>query len=198
MEPLNEKIIKQHLINLKSCTIPELTIFPVIGSTNDYLREQIKANKNLNLGYSVLAEKQTKGKGRHGRNWISPYGNLYLSMYWKFDKKFKFISKLSLIIGDVVAKILQDDIGVQGISLKWPNDVLCKGKKLAGILIETICKADQTTHVVIGVGINIVEAFSIGKLIDQECTDLITNLDCKVSRNLLAALVISKSCKALY
>ncbi|MEK7738086.1 MAG: biotin--[acetyl-CoA-carboxylase] ligase, partial [Pseudomonadota bacterium] len=85
---------------------------------------------------SVLAtERQTGGRGRRGRSWLSASGDsLTFSLLWRFQPN-RSLSGLSLAVGVAVARALEA-LGVRGITLKWPNDVLLNGRKLAGVLIE--------------------------------------------------------------
>ena len=84
-----------------------------------------------------LAEHQTAGRGRRGRSWVSSFGeNLYLSVAWRFDLPMGELAGLSIVAGVVVAEALQR-LGLEGHTLKWPNDVLVDGRKLSGISAST-------------------------------------------------------------
>ncbi len=129
-----------------------LNVFPVIGSTNQYLLDRID---DLICGEVCLAEYQAQGRGRRGRTWISPFGaNLYLSMYWKLEAGMAAAIGLSLVVGIAVVEAFER-VGIHGIKLKWPNDLYYDDKKLAGILIEMSGQAGGAAHLVIGVGLNI-------------------------------------------
>ncbi len=103
---------------------------------------------------SVLAtERQTGGRGRRGRSWLSASGDsLTFSLLWRFQPN-RSLSGLSLAVGVAVARALEA-LGVRGITLKWPNDVLLNGRKLAGVLIEMVPGA-RPQAAVIGVGMNL-------------------------------------------
>ena len=95
-----------------------------------------------------MAEYQTVGRGRRGRQWLSPFaGQIMFSFYWTFDPK-KSIEGLSLIIGLAIAEVLK-------VQVKWPNDILFNGRKLGGILVEIANHKNGMLNLVIGVGINV-------------------------------------------
>lgn len=120
----------------------------------------------------VLAERQTRGRGRRGRNWVSPLGrNLYLSIVQRYSEGAGALAGLSLAVGIAVARTLRD-VGVGGVSVKWPNDVLCNGRKLCGILIEVTGDMAGECAAVIGVGLNLSMSPEAGSEIDQPWTDV--------------------------
>ncbi len=135
------------------------------GSTNaDLLAEVARLD-----GPALLwAESQTAGKGRAGRSWHSSAGaTLTFSLAWKFSLPLQALAGLSLAIGVVVAETLAS-FGVEA-RLKWPNDVLKDGDKLAGILIETAMdKTDRSSiWTVIGIGINLAQASQLSQQIGR-------------------------------
>lgn len=136
-----------------------------------------------------LAEQQTAGRGRRGRAWVSPFAaNLYLSMGWHFYGGAAALSGLSLAIGVACARALTS-LGLQGLQLKWPNDLLVAGKKLGGILLEMTGDPAGECRVVVGVGLNVTMPPAIA--IDQPWIDL-SSLGVKVTRSTLAAEVLSQ------
>ncbi|MCF7484273.1 bifunctional biotin--[acetyl-CoA-carboxylase] ligase/biotin operon repressor BirA [Vibrio sp. J1-1] len=131
---------------------PKLELIPVIDSTNQYLLEQVNESEK---GRVCVAEYQASGRGRRGRKWISPFGsNLYLSMYWRLDAGMAAAMGLSLVIGIAAVEALEE-MGIQGVKLKWPNDLYYQDKKLAGILVEMSGQAGGAANLVIGMGLNI-------------------------------------------
>ncbi len=139
-----------------------------------------------------LAEHQTAGRGRRGRDWVSAFGqNIYLSLAWRFDLPMTELSALSLAVGVVVAESL-DELGVRGHALKWPNDLLADGRKLAGILVEVSGEAAGPATAVVGVGVNLRLPTSLGASIDQPWTDLSALPGGNVSRNALAGTLIDR------
>jgi BirA family biotin operon repressor/biotin-[acetyl-CoA-carboxylase] ligase len=129
--------------------LSKLEIFNEIGSTNSYLLEQ--AREGGERGWACLAETQTHGRGRADRTWYSPPGmNIYCSLLWQFTLPKPDMAGLSLAVAVMVAHTLRKYGIVAGIELKWPNDVMFAGRKLAGILLEQV--ADK---IVIGIGLNL-------------------------------------------
>ncbi|NBH74621.1 bifunctional biotin--[acetyl-CoA-carboxylase] ligase/biotin operon repressor BirA [Rodentibacter pneumotropicus] len=119
--------------------------YPVITSTNEWILQNIA---RLQKGDLCLAEYQTGGRGRRGRQWLSPFaGQMIFSFYWTFDPR-KSIEGLSLVVGLAIAEAF-------GVQVKWPNDILFDGRKLGGILIEIANVKNDGLNLVIGVGINV-------------------------------------------
>jgi len=168
-----------------------LNIFPVIDSTNTYLLNLTSIAKQI-----CLAEMQTAGRGRRGRSWVSPYAqNMYLSIGWGFDGGVAVLAGLSLAVGVAIVTALQKQ-GISGLELKWPNDVLFNGKKLAGILVEMVGDPSGYCQVVVGVGVNVAMPPRAADDIDQPWIDLREiaakqNLS-PASRNNLASALITE------
>ncbi|WP_322803296.1 bifunctional biotin--[acetyl-CoA-carboxylase] ligase/biotin operon repressor BirA [Vibrio alfacsensis] len=130
----------------------QVELISVINSTNQYLLERVSESEK---GRVCLAEYQAQGRGRRGRQWVSPFGtNLYFSMYWRLDAGMAAAMGLSLVIGIAAVEALEK-IGFEGVKLKWPNDIYFQDKKLAGILVEMSGQAGAAAHLVIGMGLNI-------------------------------------------
>ncbi|MFW7380962.1 MAG: biotin--[acetyl-CoA-carboxylase] ligase [Oligoflexus sp.] len=106
------------------------------------------------LPFAVLAKRQTAGRGRRGKSWQSPAGNLYLSLVLDGRYLRDQQGPLSLRVGVAIASWLRERFSIE-VSLKWPNDLLFAGAKLAGILVEAISHGEQVQQVVIGMGINL-------------------------------------------
>lgn len=129
-----------------------LELISIIGSTNQHLLER---TNTLKSGSVCVAEYQSAGRGRRGREWVSPFGaNLYLSMYWRLDAGMAAAMGLSLVVGVAVVEALEV-MGVEGVKLKWPNDLYHNDKKLAGILVELSGQSGGAAHIVIGLGLNL-------------------------------------------
>lgn len=145
-----EKLQKERILSFLPLEVKpaKLEVFDSIDSTNSYLLSQAKNGDHT--GWVCLAEEQTNGRGRLGRTWVSPpVGNIYCSLIWQFEN-FENLSGLSIVIGVLITYLLKH-LGVsQNPQLKWPNDVLIEGKKLAGILLEST----DRKYIVIGIGIN--------------------------------------------
>lgn len=121
--------------------------YDAVESTNDTVKELLDSNPEE--GLVVWADRQAAGRGRHGRAWSSPPGGLYVSVL--FRPKETHAQVLGLLAGMPLVKSLRH-FGVFA-TLKWPNDAIFQGRKLAGILSEGVYRR-ETYHVVLGVGIN--------------------------------------------
>lgn len=126
-------------------------VSPIVDSTNTRL---LDADPALDP-QALLAELQTAGRGRRGRQWISPFGaNLYLSIAWSWPAWPRELTALSLAVGVAAARALRD-LGLNTLRLKWPNDLWVEQRKLGGILIEHRGEAGGGCRVVIGLGLNL-------------------------------------------
>ncbi|MDR1926329.1 MAG: biotin--[acetyl-CoA-carboxylase] ligase [Endomicrobium sp.] len=112
------------------------------------------AEKGFEEGVVVVAETQTSGYGRHKRFWSSNVGGLWFSILLKPSIGLGEASKLALLLSIVLNITLEKDYGISS-RIKWPNDVLVLGKKLAGIIVEISAEQDMIKWVVAGIGINI-------------------------------------------
>lgn len=189
LELLDPNQIMSEISAVAKAQLSVLEIKEQIDSTNSYL--MTLAMDEIESGHVCLAEQQTAGRGRQGRDWVSPYGNnIYLSIFWRFSSGLAGISGLSLAVGLIVAKILNQQ-GIENIGLKWPNDVLWRDRKLAGVLIEVTGEQGGPSNVVVGIGINSRMGDTHGETISQPWTDLATVTKGRVvSRNLYAARLI--------
>lgn len=143
--------------------------FDSLPSTNAHLLARIGAGQR---GGVCLAEHQSAGRGRRGRSWHSPFGrNLYMSVAQAYDSGPAALAGLSLAIGAALAQSLTA-LGVPGLGLKWPNDLLCGGQKLAGILIELQGDTQGPCWAVVGVGLNVNMDRADDGVIDQPWTSL--------------------------
>jgi len=130
-----------------------------VGSTNDEVRRMAEAGAAP--GLVVLAGQQTSGRGRHGRAWASPAGNLYASVLLRVEGPLAASAQLSFVAGLALADALSRHAPA-GIEprLKWPNDVLIGRAKVAGILLESVGKANgaDAASIIVGTGVNIVSS----------------------------------------
>jgi len=190
IELLSHSLICEHLANAQEDLIH---VDSLVTSTNDIIKQSIDSSRS---GLVALAEAQSAGRGRRGRQWISPFGSsLYMTMLWRFEQGYEAMSGLSLMIGVVLNSTLQQ-MGVPGCKLKWPNDVYFEGQKLAGILIEVEGQVGASASAIIGVGVNIKLPSNV-QGIDQAYTDLSTVSNKDIKRNLLAARLIENLWQAL-
>jgi BirA family transcriptional regulator, biotin operon repressor / biotin---[acetyl-CoA-carboxylase] ligase len=167
-------------------------ILPAIGSTNTELLA--RAASGAASGTCVAAEIQTAGRGRRGRAWQSQFASsLTFSLLWRFEKGAAALGGLSLVVGLALVRALRQ-AGLSDAMLKWPNDVIVNGEKLAGILIETQGDMLGPTAAVIGVGVNVRLPPALKQSIDQPATDVASHLNVhlnvQIARNeLLAAML---------
>ncbi|UJJ32916.1 bifunctional biotin--[acetyl-CoA-carboxylase] ligase/biotin operon repressor BirA [Halopseudomonas maritima] len=144
----------------------------------------------------VLAEQQMAGRGRRGRPWSSPYGqNIYLSVVEPVSGGAHGLEGLSLLVGLCLVQSLED-VGYRGCQLKWPNDVLLNGAKLAGVLLEISGDLTGEALVVIGVGVNVL--MDAADSVDQAWTSLYrTGQSATLDRNQLVAAFLQRLAPAM-
>ena len=123
------------------------------GSTNEDIA--LLAKQGIAPWTVVQALVQTSGRGRHGKTWDSQIGNLFMSLLLQPTVNRVRWGELSLLSAIAVASVLSDYVDNQTIEVKWPNDVLINGKKIAGILLEVADFCIEEPSVIVGVGINI-------------------------------------------
>lgn len=214
--PLERRAIQHHLAEAGIGTLP-VTILEEVESTSHYLLADERGGSPRRV---CLAEAQPQGRGRRGRPWVAtPYHNVLLSMSWQFAGGPTTTAGLSLAAGLAVLRALERyglagerlrnraraadlpvgssrDVGAPrygaGLGLKWPNDILCDGRKLAGLLVELQGEAAGPTRVVLGVGVNGYIGARDAARIDQPWTDIQRLTGRGVDRSRLAALTIAE------
>lgn len=174
-----------------AAALAQLLVLDTVASTNGHLMGQRPPRSGL--GIACVAEQQTAGRGRRGRPWVSPFAaNVYLSLLWQFELPATALAGLSLAVGVAVADTLRG-LGVAEVTLKWPNDVLWRGRKLGGILVELSGEAEGPTRAVVGVGVNHRMPAADGARIDQDWTDLASaSPDALPSRCVLVAGLLDR------
>ena len=166
---LTKDVLYSGLTQAAQSLLGDLRVEFSVESTNTQVMDRIISEPSPCNGCVVFAEQQTAGRGRRGRPWISPLGqNIYCSLNWGFTSGAASLSGLSLAIGLATVKALES-LGYQGISLKWPNDLLWQGRKLGGILLEIAGDLAGPCQVVIGIGLNVTMSQQGGK---QDETDM--------------------------
>ncbi|MDB6096037.1 MAG: biotin/acetyl-CoA-carboxylase ligase [Francisellaceae bacterium] len=186
----SSSLIKDYLKQLKFNLSRELLVLETVSSTNEYLLNCIKTNQFT--PQVVIANEQTHGKGQQGKTWVSPLGNICLSIHHRFPSS-TILSGLSLAIGISIAEYLRT-LNLEDIGVKWPNDIFWKNKKLGGILIETIGGKEGFIDVIIGVGLNVQLPKKVIENIEQPCIDLINIMNNKEVLNtnwLISNIVIN-------
>ena len=124
-----------------------------ISSTN--VRAYELAEEGAAEGTIVIADSQSKGKGRIGRKWVSPKGGgIYMSMILRPDVETDEIPTITLITASAVVKAIRQECSLEP-AVKWPNDVMLGGKKVCGILTEIKAQPDSVDFLVVGIGINV-------------------------------------------
>jgi BirA family biotin operon repressor/biotin-[acetyl-CoA-carboxylase] ligase len=167
-----------------------------VDSTNRFIND---LDDTLDAGSAQLcvAELQNAGRGRRGRSWLAPFGSgICMSVGWRFADAPPTFSALSLAVGVAVVKALRN-LGASDVGLKWPNDVIWKGRKLGGILVEMRGESAGPSHVVIGIGINMRMPTVIRLLLAEQQAALIADVyeilrERTPNRNVLVAAVASE------
>lgn len=135
---------------------PRVELFARAGSTNDVARRM--ADAGAPAGSVALADEQTAGRGRVGRQWASPRGlGVWLSLVAR-PRALPEPGLLPLVVGVAVARALDPFTGAGAVQVKWPNDLLAGGSKLGGILCEGAWEEGSPSHVVVGVGLNVLHS----------------------------------------
>lgn len=146
----------------------------------------------------VFADWQFAGRGRRGHRWVSPpAANLQCSCFKRFDAGFAALAGLSLAVGVALVEALSD-LGIRGVALKWPNDLVHAEAKLGGVLVELAGNAAGACHAVIGIGINVRLSDASRRALARPCVDLAELSDGRAPRRgQLAGAVIARLVPAL-
>jgi BirA family biotin operon repressor/biotin-[acetyl-CoA-carboxylase] ligase len=153
VSPLSAERIESLLPASLRAQLETLQVEWTLESTNSKLLDALPPAAHA--ATVLLAEHQTGGRGRRGRSWVAPPGGaICFSLAWQYPEMPGDLSALSLVAGLCVVNSLQE-LGVTGLQLKWPNDLLTAEGKLGGILIEMRAEAGGPVHVVIGIGLNV-------------------------------------------
>jgi len=166
-----------------------LEIHDHLPSTNTLLMQ--KAQQGAPHPACIVAETQGAGRGRRGRTWHSPLGGgLTFSLLWRFSQGAAALSGLSLAVGIALVRALKSE-GLEDIALKWPNDILHRQQKLAGILIELQGDVLGPSAAVIGIGMNLELPGDFRAQIDQPVTDFASVANASYDRNRLLGKLLS-------
>ena len=130
----------------------DLYFFKNIANSNDKIKEVFKKNDNSHLALFCINQK--KGRGRKGRVWKSKVGDLTCSILIKKKLDISEIGRINIIIVSIMIRIFED-LGLNKVKFKWPNDIFINNKKIAGILIETSVLNNTVSQFTIGIGVNI-------------------------------------------
>ena len=197
-EPLDAAVIRATLPSAVRDQVRSVEVAWSIDSTNSAL----VARPNPPEGESevLLAEFQTAGRGRRGRQWFAPPGgSICLSLSWTFPQLPKDVGALSLAIGVCVVRALES-LGVKSPGLKWPNDIFIADHKLGGVLIELRAESGGPACAIVGIGLNV--ALGAGLLekirsLGLPATDLATAGGAAPSRNAIASSLVEFSIRGL-
>ena len=175
--------------------LSSLQIDASVASTNTLALERV--THTLQSGCIFMAEEQTAGRGRRGRQWLGALGGgLYASVTWVFDDGVSALEGLSLAVGLVVANALQR-YGVTGVGLKWPNDIMIGDAKLGGILIEMQIDGEGRSLVVVGIGLNLCRHVALDGLARDVAAVQDGLSGRQVERNRIAAMVLGDTLELL-
>lgn len=190
VEPWSQERLLSHLRPASRDMVSILRIEDRVASTNDLVAALMREGGGK--GVICLAEEQTAGRGRRGRQWFSPPGsNFYGSIGWTFDEGLSAVEGLSLATGVAIARALTR-YGLQGVELKWPNDLQVRGAKLGGVLIEVQAEAGGSCQVVVGIGVNLALPASAATMLGRAVTDVVTHTPGTLSRNRLGGLILDE------
>jgi len=188
LELLDAEIIMTALPAPARALLHGLDVHRVLDSTNTQLARQASQNR----AQACLAEYQSAGKGRRGRSWASPFGaNIYLSLRWHFSELPADLPALALATGVMVIQALRA-LSIEGVQLKWPNDLVYSQRKLGGILLQVQSEHAGACDVIAGIGINVAMPAAAGATVTQPWIDLREIQGQPVSRNQLVAALLSR------
>lgn len=165
----------------------EIYYFPELKSTNIMAKEKaLHRAEGINEGTLIIAERQSAGKGRLGREWFSPAGGTWLSIILYPQLSPSYISRITLMTAVALVKAIKICTQIKS-QIKWPNDILVNEKKVCGILTEMSAELDIINWVVVGIGVNVnIKQQEFPEDIRERTTSLKEVLGKKVSRVKLA------------
>jgi len=201
LDRLDAGRIRESMAPAAQAELRQLTLLQETDSTNSAV---LRLPGDRQHAHAVLAEYQSGGRGRREKSWHSPAGgNIYLSLGWWFRDCQWPLSTLPLIVAIAVCRALAR-AGLHGHGIKWPNDILVQGKKLAGILVELQSAGNSPALAVIGVGLNVrmpsPEPGEPDTAINRPWTDLVSQLQpgqAGISRNRLVSFLLDELLEAL-
>jgi len=166
MDMLGTRMIGRHVL-----------YFPSVTSTNEIAKKE--AGKGVEEGTVVIADEQTAGRGRLKRSWLTPEGNIALSVILYPQKP--VLPSLIIIASLAVSHSIEAVTGLE-TQIKWPNDVLIGGRKVCGILVESDVRNEKVNYAVIGIGINVNAGKDVLSRVVTPATSLYIETGYKVSR----------------
>ena len=194
LELLDADAIRSALPGAVRARYGDIAVHWEIDSTSSELLRGAASRSDLAV---CLAEQQSAGRGRRGRQWQSPLlCNVYLSVLKRFERGMGSLAGLSLAVGVAVARALER-CGASALQLKWPNDVLAGDGKLAGILVELGGEFLGPCHAVIGIGVNLYLPEAVRAAIEQPVADLATLCAPLPPRNQVVAVLLDELARVL-
>ena len=192
LQLLDAQAIRAALPAATRARLAELTVLDQVGSTNSWLAER-PGDPAV-----CFAEFQSAGRGRRGRAWVSPFAsNIYMSLGWSFAEWPQGFTALGMVAAIAAVRAL-NSLGVEGAGIKWPNDLVAGGRKLAGVLVDIQGEPPRATRAIVGVGLNVRMPAVAATEIDQPWMDLATLTEGNPpERNRLAAALIDSLFTAL-
>lgn len=163
--------------------------FRLTSSTMDEAEYLLEKEPDAN-GTVIIAEEQTNGRGRQKRSWLSPKGkNIYVSLIYA-PKNLNVADSIALMFATSIAiREALSDYGIEDAKIKWPNDVMVKDKKIAGVLLETKSESGVLTHAIIGFGVN-VNMENIPEEIKDKATSMLIETKEKIDRATLLCNIL--------
>jgi BirA family transcriptional regulator, biotin operon repressor / biotin---[acetyl-CoA-carboxylase] ligase len=164
----------------------EIHYFREVDSTNEVAKKL--AREGTPEGTVIIAESQSRGKGRRGKKWISPLGGAWLSIILRPNTLPINAPQLTFIAGVAAAKTIKDEYGLDA-GIKWPNDVLIDNKKVCGVLTEISTEIDTIDYIVTGIGI---DANIDVNLLPQELRDTTTSIKSELDHDISRMILVQK------
>jgi BirA family biotin operon repressor/biotin-[acetyl-CoA-carboxylase] ligase len=167
----------------------DIRVFEETGSTNDVVEKL--ARDGVKEGVVVFAESQTKGRGRLGRKWISPARKgLWFSVLLRPDLRPQAATQLTVAAATALVRAIGEQTGIAP-EIKWPNDILIKGRKVAGVLTELSAELDHIKHLILGIGVDVnLNASEFPADLRKQATSLKTETGRALQRSDLAAAIL--------
>jgi BirA family transcriptional regulator, biotin operon repressor / biotin---[acetyl-CoA-carboxylase] ligase len=197
---LDAKAITAEMSPAIRSLVSPLEVLLTVDSTNRHVAEH--AANLPGTAHVCVAEVQNAGRGRRGRSWVAPFGcGICMSLAWQFVEAPPTFSALGLAVGVAAANALRR-LGVEGVGLKWPNDLIWQQRKLGGILIEMRGESAGPAQVVIGLGVNVRMPAAVRLLLAEQQAALISDVheimrERTPNRNALIAVLVEEIVRML-
>jgi len=182
---LDEDAIERRLSDSARALVAGIEVLEEVDSTSAEIARSI--DRQALHGRICLAERQTAGRGRRGRGWVaSPYRDLVMSIGIEYAQWPPQLPTLGLITALSIVRALEE-VGIRDLMVKWPNDVVCRDRKLCGVLLDVAGEAHGGCRIIVGVGVNVSMNSAHGGCIDRPWIDLETLTGRVPDRNSIVA-----------